>query len=143
MDAQKQQPLKSGITTERSYTVTPETTAAALAARDGGKDIALPAVWSTPDMIARMEMVAANLAAAQLDAAHMTVGARNEISHFAPTPVGAQVRVIAELANVDGRKLTFKVTAHDEREKVGEGVHIRYVVERAKFDQKLREKALS
>ncbi len=132
--------MEPGITAERFYTVLHEATAAALAARDGAEGMALPPVWSTPDMIARMEMVAANLAAAHLDAARMTVGARNEISHFAPTPVGAQVRVTAELADVDGRKLTFKVAAYDEREKVGEGIHVRYVVERSKFDQKLLEK---
>jgi len=133
--------MKAGIAAERSYTVTPDTTAAALAEREASEGVTLPAVWSTPDMIARMEMVAASLAGAHLDAAHMTVGSRNEVSHFAPTPVGAQVRVHAELVAVEGRKLTFKVTAFDAREKVGEGLHVRYVVERAKFEQKLREKS--
>ena len=134
-------PLEAGIAAERTYTVTHEVTAAALGAREGAEGVALPAVWSTPDMIARMEIVSATLAAAHLETAQMTVGSRNEISHLAATPVGAQVRVCSELAAVDGRKLTFNVTAFDEREKVGEGIHIRYVVDRAKFDAKLREKS--
>ncbi len=132
--------IEPGIAAERTYTVTHEVTAAALGEREGAEGVTLPAVWSTPDMIARMEIVSATLAAAHLDTTQMTVGSRNEISHFAPTPVGAQVRVRSELAAVDGRKLTFSVTAFDAREKVGEGIHIRYVVDRAKFDAKLGEK---
>lgn len=132
--------LMAGIAAERGYTVTREVTAAALAERESGEGVVLPAVWSTPDMIARMEMVCAELVAAHLEEHQMTVGARNEISHLAPTPVDAQVRVVAELAAVDGRKLTFHVSAFDAYERVGEGVHVRFVVERGKFEARLQQK---
>ncbi|MBZ4659827.1 MAG: Thioesterase superfamily, partial [Desulfacinum sp.] len=62
-------------------------------------------------------------------------------SHIAATPVGMKVRAEAVLEQVDGRRLIFKVTAHDEREKIGEGVHERFVVHREKFVSRVRSKA--
>jgi len=132
--------LTVGIATERTYTITPDTTAAALAEREGGEGVILPAVWSTPDMIARMEMACARLASAHLDDTQMTVGSRNEISHLAPTPVGATVTVFAELEAIDGRKLSFRVRATDAHEVVGEGIHVRFIVDRSKFEARLQSK---
>ncbi len=132
--------LQPGITQERTYTVTQATTAAALVEGDP-TGLTLPAVWSTPDMIAKMEVVSAALVARCLAPEQMTVGARNEISHLAATPTGMTVRVRATLSSVDGRKLTFTVEAFDDKEKVGEGVHVRYIVERTKFDARLADKA--
>lgn len=132
--------LEAGLTSERTYTVTDEMTAATLAQRDLAGGPALPPVWSTPDMIARMELTAAAMVAPLLPPGQITVGARNEIGHLGATPVGMQVRVVATLAAVEGRKLVFTVEAFDAREKVGEGVHIRYIVDRAKFDARLAAK---
>ena len=133
--------LESGISLERGFDVTREITAAALAERDNPGGAALPEVWSTPDMIGKMEIVAAALVEARLEPGQMTVGFRNEVSHLAATPVGARVRVQATLAAVDGRKLTFAVVAFDEKEKVGEGTHVRFIVDQAKFAARLKEKA--
>lgn len=132
--------LESGITLRREYEITRDLTAAALGERDDPGGGRLPEVWSTPDMIAKMEIVAAALVAPSLDAGEMTVGARNDIAHVAATPVGSKVRIQATLAAVEGRKLVFDVTAFDEKEKVGEGVHVRFVVERAKFEARLQAK---
>ncbi len=133
--------LAPGMTLERAYTVTYELTAAALVGADGSEMFALPAVWSTPDMIAKMEVVAAAVVAPHLSDGQISVGARNEISHLAATPVGMTVRVRATLDVVDGRKLIFAVEALDEVERVGEGFHIRYVVDRARFESRLAGKA--
>jgi predicted thioesterase len=132
--------LEAGTTMERTYSVTRALTAAALAEGDP-TGLTLPAVWSTPDMIARMEIVSAALVAPHLAPGQMTVGARNEVSHIAATPTGMTVRVRSTLNQVEGRKLTFAVEAFDEKEKVGDGVHIRYIVECAKFDSRLAEKS--
>lgn len=132
--------LHPGLTRERTFTVTDAMTAETLARNDAPEALALPPVWSTPDMIARMEVTAAALVAPVLPVGQITVGARNEISHLGATPVGMAVRVIATLSAVEGRKLTFTVEAFDAREKVGEGVHVRYVVEQAKFDARLAAK---
>ena len=63
----------------------------------------------------------------------MTVGGRMEMDHLAPTPEGFIVTAKAELVEVKGRKLTFRVTAHDGVEEVGRGVHIRFLVNRGDF----------
>ena len=133
--------LRPGISLERTYTVTYDLTAAALVERDVTEALSLPAVWSTPDMIAKMEVVAAALVAPLLPEGQITVGARNEVSHLAATPTGMQVRVCATLAAIEGRKLVFAVEAFDERQKVGEGTHVRYLVDRAKFETRLAAKA--
>lgn len=132
--------LAAGIAAERTYSVTHALTAAALAESDPA-GLSLPAVWSTPDMMAKMEIVSAALVAPHLTPEQMTVGARNEVSHIAATPIGMTVRVRSTLSQVEGRKLTFAVEAFDEKEKVGDGVHVRYIVERAKFDSRLAEKS--
>lgn len=131
--------LEVGISREQRFTVTHEVTAAALVERDW-PELYLPAVWSTPDMIAKMEVVSAAVVAPHLDDGQMTVGSRNEVTHLGATPVGMGIRVRATLAQVEGRKLTFAVEAYDDKEKVGEGVHIRYLVDRAKFESRLAEK---
>jgi len=132
--------LQTGITLERTYTVTHGLTAAALVEGDP-TGLTLPAVWSTPDMIAKMEVLSAALVVPHLAPGQITVGARNEVSHLAATPTGMTVRVRSTLSQVEGRKLTFAVEAFDEKEKVGEGVHVRYIVDRTKFDGRLAEKA--
>lgn len=133
--------LPAGISLEHTYTVTYDLTAAAVAERDAPGALRLPAVWSTPDMIAKMEAASAALVAPHLGAGQITVGARNEVNHVAATPMGMTVRTRATLAQVEGRKLTFTVEAFDEKEKVGDGLHVRYVVDREKFERRVAEKA--
>ncbi len=132
--------LHVGMTDERQYTVTNDITAAAVFVQNHPEPIPMPAVWSTPDMIGKMEVVAAALVAPHLVPGQITVGARNEVSHLGATPTGAVVRVRATLSAVDGRKLTFAVEAFDPKEKVGEGVHIRYIVDRDRFESRLAAK---
>ncbi len=133
--------LKPGISREQSFDVTHAITAAAMfEAPDAPEVVAMPSVWSTPDMIGKMEMVSAAVVAGLLPAEQMTVGTRNEVSHLAATPEGSRVRVRSTLAAVNGRKLTFDVEAFDEHEKVGEGTHVRFIVDRDKFAGRLAEK---
>lgn len=135
--------LQPGITREQSFTVSHAITAAAIFERLPLEVPNMPAVWSTPDMIEKMEAVAAALVAPLLPAGQITVGARNEVSHLAPTPVGMSVRVVATLRAIDGRKLAFSVEAYDAKEKVGEGTHTRLIVDEAKFLGRLAQKERS
>lgn len=98
-------------------------------------------VLATPVMVSLMEEAALNAVEGLLPEGHQTVGIRLEISHVAATPVGMRVRAHAELIKVDGRKLTFRVSAEDEKEPIGEGVHERIIVNVARFDKRTQEKA--
>ena len=135
--------MQVGLSDERRYTVTDDITAAAVFVNNYPETVRMPAVWSTPDMIGKTEVVAAGMVAPCLGPGQMTVGARNEVSHRAATPTGLTVRVRATLTAIEGRKLTFAVEAYDPREKVGEGIHIRYIVDRERFESRVAEKGVS
>lgn len=98
-------------------------------------------VLATPVMVSMMEEAALHAVEGLLPEGHQTVGIRLDISHVAATPVGMRVRAHAELIKVDGRKLTFRVSAEDEKEPIGEGVHERIIVNVARFDKRTQEKA--
>ena len=97
-------------------------------------------VLATPVMINVIE--AAALAAVEhlLPAGHQSLGIHLDVRHFAATPVGMRVYATAELINIDGRTLLFRVEAHDEREPIGDGWHKRVVVNVARFDQRVQRK---
>ncbi len=132
--------LRVGLSDEREYTVTDDITAAAVVLHNYPETFRMPAVWATPDMIGKMESVAAGMIAPYLPPGQITVGARNDVSHLAATPTGVTVRVRATLTAIEGRKLTFAVEAFDPKEKVGEGTHIRYLVDRGRFEARLADK---
>jgi len=94
-------------------------------------------VFATPALVALMEKAAASLAAEGLTRESSTVGSMIDISHLKPTAVGDTVTARAELTAIDGRKLTFRVEASDSGGLIGEGEHIRYVVDRERFMEKL------
>ena len=98
-------------------------------------------VLATPVMVGLMEEAALNAVEGHLPAGHQTVGTRLDITHFAATPVGLRVTACAELTGVDGRRLTFKVWAQDDRERIGEGTHERIVVDVSRFDRRAQDKA--
>lgn len=98
-------------------------------------------VLATPVMVNLMEAAALDAVERFLPGGHQTVGTRLNISHTAATPVGMRVIARAELIKVDGRRLTFRVSAADEKEPIGEGVHERIIVNVARFDQRTQEKA--
>jgi predicted thioesterase len=62
------------------------------------------------------------------------------LQHTAPTPLGMEVRAVTEITQVEGRKITFKLTAFDEKEKIGEAVHERFIINAEKFNQRLEAK---
>jgi fluoroacetyl-CoA thioesterase len=97
-------------------------------------------VFGTPALVALMETAAVNALAGHLAPDETSVGTWLELAHLAATPVGAEVRADAELVAVEGRILTFAVTAYDPREKIGEGRHRRAVVTRDRFLRKVGEK---
>jgi fluoroacetyl-CoA thioesterase len=97
-------------------------------------------VLATPVMINLIE--AAALAAIEhlLPQGYQSLGTHLDVRHIAATPVGMRVRATAEVTRVEGRTVTFKVSAVDETELIGDGVHERVIVNVAKFDQRVQRK---
>jgi predicted thioesterase len=97
-------------------------------------------VLATPVMINLIE--AAALAAVEhlLPPGHQSLGIHLDVRHFAATPIGMRVRATAELTAVDGRTLSFRVDASDEKEPIGGGSHQRVVVNVARFDARVQKK---
>jgi fluoroacetyl-CoA thioesterase len=118
--------IRAGLHAERSLKVADEHTA-----RQWGSGAV--AVFSTPHMVALMEGAAVDAVDALLPSGQQTVGTRVSVEHLAATPIGLQVTARAELTEVDGRVLTFRVVACDEAGTIGEGSHQRVIVDVARF----------
>lgn len=121
--------LDVGITGEATTVVIRENTAASVGA--GGVE-----VFATPMMIALMENAAWRAVADHLEPGYVTVGTLVNVKHLAATPPGQKVRATAELVEIDRRRLVFKVEAYDEKQKIGEGFHERFIVQLDRFLQK-------
>ena len=115
---------------EVCLTVTPALTAAAMGSGDLN-------VLATPALVALMEKAAMTAAARNLPPSDTTGGAYISTSHLKPTAVGHTVRARATITAVETRKITFHVAAYEGDELVGEGEHVRYVVNRERFLSKL------
>ena len=95
-------------------------------------------VLATPAMLALMENAAMLAVADELPEGSTTVGGQISSSHLAPSPVGAEVSAKATLEKIDGRKLFFNVIATEGDKVIGEGTHLRFIVDRERFLAKLR-----
>ena len=98
-------------------------------------------VLATPVMVSLMEEASLNAVEGLLPPGHQSVGTRLDITHVKATPVGLRVTAHAEVTRVEGRRITFRVWADDEKERIGEGTHERIVVEVSQFDLRAQEKA--
>ncbi|RAI43512.1 thioesterase family protein [Rhodoplanes roseus] len=96
---------------------------------------------ATPVMVTLMEAAAVDAVAAALPEGQQSVGTRLDVDHRAATPLGMRVEAEAELVAIDGRSLTFRVTARDAVEVIGAGTHVRALIDTARFDQRLAKKA--
>ncbi len=118
--------LSVGIKGNLERTVTQELTAEAMGSGQ------LP-VFATPAVVALAEETAWKSVAPELEEGQGTVGTKMELAHIAATPLGMKVRCETELVEVDRRKLVFAIEVFDEKEKIAEGRHERFVVDNAKF----------
>ncbi len=125
--------LKTGMSAEVGKLVTEDDTAVKFGS--GGVR-----VFATPMMIGLMENAALNAVDPHLGEGYSTVGLSLNVKHVAATPVGMKVTARAELIGIEGKKLTFRVEAFDEAEKIGEGTHDRYIIELSRFLEKVGKK---
>ena len=98
------------------------------------------AVLATPVMINLIEAAALAAAERALPAGHQSLGIHLDVRHFAATPVGMRVVATAEVTQVEGRNIAFKVEARDEKEPIGDGTHQRVVVNVDRFVQRVQRK---
>ena len=113
--------LQPGATAEVSLIVSPERSADAL----GNRGVY---VFATPFMIGLLENAAGAVLQPHLPKGGGSVGTMVEMRHLAATPVGKKVRAHATLLETDGKRFLFAVEAWDEKEKIAEGRHERFVV---------------
>jgi fluoroacetyl-CoA thioesterase len=127
------QQIPVGTSGEHRILVTPEVSFDFL----GGEETR---VLSTPHLVALLEMTARNTIQPLLEKGEGSVGTEVNIRHLAATPVGMSVRFEARVTEVEGRRVRFAVEAHDEKEKIAEGTHERFVVQVERFAQRLANK---
>lgn len=127
------QELKVGMELKKDYMVTRTETAQSVGS--GGLE-----VLATPILLAWVENSAYEMAELCLSDEETTVGVNVNLNHIAATPVGMKVRIKVVLTNIDSRKLDFKVEAWDTTQKIGEGIHQRFVVQKVKFMSKVLQK---
>lgn len=125
--------LSVGIKGNLERTVTEDLTAEALGS-------GLLPVFATPAAVALAEETAWRSVAGELEEGQGTVGTLMELAHIAATPLGMKVRCETELVEIDRRKLVFTVKIYDEKEKVADGRHERFIIDNAKFLSKAESK---
>ena len=95
---------------------------------------------ATPVMINMMEAAALDAIENLLPPGHQSLGTHLDVGHYAATPVGMTLRATAEVTKIDGRNVTFRVEAFDDKERVGDGTHTRVVVNVERFDARIQKK---
>ena len=95
-------------------------------------------VLATPAMMALMENAAMLAVAPHLPEGSTTVGGHIASSHLAPSKIGDHVTATATVIKVDGKKIEFKVEAHCGDTLLGEGTHLRFIVDKKKFTERLK-----
>ena len=102
----------------------------------------MPAVLATGYLVALCEWACIELIKPHLDwPREQSLGTRVELSHLAATPPGLEIELSVAVTAVEGRKLTFSVSAHDGVDKVTEGIHERHTIDAERFARKVEAKA--
>ncbi|MCG2730507.1 MAG: thioesterase family protein [Acetobacterium sp.] len=125
--------LKVGTCYEKKFIVNKEDTALALGS--GGEE-----VLATPQLVAWMENTAFAGVEGNQSVENTTVGTFIELKHMAASPVGMEIQIKATLVSIEKRTLNFDIDAWDAVEKIGEAIHQRVIVDKARFNEKVLKK---
>ncbi|HEY4775933.1 MAG TPA: LysR family transcriptional regulator [Xanthobacteraceae bacterium] len=125
--------LRPGVSTVRRLAVDSERTIGFMG--EGGR------VYGTPALIKDIEHTCRDLLLEHADAGEDSVGMEVALRHLAPTLLGMEVEITTRVAALDGRKVTFEISARDELEPIAAGTHVRFMVDVAKTLERLKAKA--
>lgn len=125
--------LKPGMKGTAEWIVAEEHTAKSVGSGVAG-------VLATPVMINLIEAAALAAVEPHIKATQQSLGTYLEVSHIAATPIGMKITAVAEVVELDGRLVKLKVSASDEVEEIGSGVHHRIVVNSEKFAARVASK---
>ena len=123
-------PLSVGARSDQTILVTDDLTAFAMGSGS------LP-VLATPAMIALMESAALAAIDPLLPEGQASVGIEVSVRHLSATPVGEEIIASAIVTQIDGKRVTFEVRAWDRKELIGEGTHVRYIIDEVRFMSRL------
>jgi fluoroacetyl-CoA thioesterase len=124
--------LQVGARGDQTMLVTDDVTAVAMGSGS------LP-VFSTPSMIALMESAAVAAIDSMLPEGQSSVGIEVNVRHLSATPVGEEIIASAIVTQIDGKRITFEVRAWDGKELIGEGTHVRYIIDEVRFMARLSD----
>lgn len=126
--------LRVGLSGTANMLVTDER----LATRVGSGNVP---VFASPMLIAVIEAAAVDCLDSYLPADHQSLGVHLDVAHTSPTPLGLTVTATATIKAIDGRKITFDVSATDGVDRIGTGVHTRIIVDTARFMARIAAKS--
>jgi predicted thioesterase len=126
--------LRVGLIGEAITTVTSELTAVTMGS-------GAVHVYATPAMVALMEAAAVSAIDPYLSPGFVSVGIELNIRHLSATPIGERITAMAEITRIDGKRVNVEVRAWDEKELIGQGTHIRYMIDADEFMGRLGDKA--
>lgn len=133
--------LVSGIRHEKRFVVSPEKTVPALYP-ESEEFRAMPEVFATGYFVGLIEWACIEAVNPHLDwPEEQTLGTLIDVTHEAATPPGLEVAVRVELMEVEGRRLEFEVEASDGTDMIGRGTHERFVIDRGRFDKRMKDKS--
>lgn len=98
-------------------------------------------VYSTPAMVSDIEYAGYRLIQEHLDAGESSLGVHVSVDHLGPTPLGAEVTVTVRVSAVEGRKVSLDAEVNDAAERVGRGRHVRFIIDVARHEKRLKAKA--
>ena len=132
--------LQPGLTGAFRYTVPPNRTVPHLYPEAADFQV-MPDVLATGYLVGLCEWACIDLIRPHLDwPAEQSLGTMVNFSHVAATPPGMTVTVTTRLTGVDGRRLSFEVSAHDGLDLISEGTHERHIIDAARFNTKVADK---
>jgi len=134
--------LKPGIRYEHKFVIPAGKTVPALYP-ESPEFQAMPEVFATGFLVGFLEWACIMCLKPHLDwPQEQSLGTHINVSHEAATPPGLEVTATVEVTAIDGRRVTFAVSAHDSIDTIARGTHERFVIDKARFDNKLRAKQI-